>query len=328
MSTNTKIGWTDATWNPTTGCTKVSQGCKHCYAEREWKRLAANPRGGVYQGREFTDVRCHPERLDQPLKWRKPRRVFVNSMSDLFHENVPDEFIDQVFAVMALAPPHIFQVLTKRPRRMWEYMIGQHDIDGLDDVTRVECIRFAAQDYTCTPDEDVRWPPPNIHLGVSCEDQASANERIPLLLKTPAAVRWVSLEPLLGPVDIRRWITDAATETAQRGDPLAATLMRQSVAEGSGWMAPTLDWFVVGGESGPKARPCCVEWIRDVIDQCHEAWVPVFVKQLGARPVRWVQAPSADGYGDYGPEDVKLSNRAGSDPSEWPEDLRVQEYPA
>ncbi len=127
MSDNSGIAWTNATWNPITGCTKVSQGCKHCYAEREWARLSANHKATTYYGRAFTDVACHEDRLDQPLRWKKPRLIFVNSMSDLFHEDVPDVFIDKVFAVMALAEQHVFQVLTKRPKRMLAYLTSKNE---------------------------------------------------------------------------------------------------------------------------------------------------------------------------------------------------------
>jgi len=204
----TKIQWTDATWSPVSGCSKVSAGCKHCYAERDWPRLAKNPKS-PYFGRDFTDVRCHPERLDQPLRWRKPRRIFVNSMSDLFHESVPDSFIDEVFAVMSRCgddttprfdafDAHQFQVLTKRPARMRRYM--EDEIRGSAVCARRLKYRGGSL---------IEWPPPNVWLGVSVEDQATADERIPILLQTPAAVRFVSAEPLLNPVDLSQWLNDA-----------------------------------------------------------------------------------------------------------------------
>jgi protein gp37 len=177
MGANTKIEWTDATWNPVSGCTKVSAGCKNCYAEREWPRLTRLI--PAYAGREFSDVRCHPERLDQPICWKRPRKVFVNSMSDLFHSAVPDDFIDMVFAAMAIAKQHVFQVLTKRPERMLDYMCNLNKRPNLSGV----CL-------------------PNVWLGVSIEDQATANERIPLLLQTPAAKRFLSIEPMLEPIDL------------------------------------------------------------------------------------------------------------------------------
>lgn len=318
------IEWTDETWNPVTGCTKVSQGCKHCYAEgvadRFWGAQYPPTAGiGGLRPRRFTDVRCHPERLDQPLRWRKPRRVFVNSMSDLFHEDVPDEFILQVFTVMWEARQHTFQVLTKRPERMREWMIRLLD--------RGEEARDAGYPGSVQP-----WrPPPNVWLGVSVEDQATANERIPLLLDTPAAVRFVSYEPALGPVDFNAtpWPPPGWTVIPQpppfdvvpqgclpiwQDEP-----MRAKLRDG-------IDWIIVGGESGPGARPFDLAWARSVIEQGRAAGVPVFVKQLGARP-----------YDDWtlegafmldGVVNGRLRDRKGGDPDEWPADLRVREFPA
>lgn len=245
MSDKTNISWTHATWNPVTGCSKVSAGCKNCYAERDWARLGHLP---TYKGRAFTDVACHPERLDQPLRWRRPRRIFVNSMSDLFHPAVPDEFIDQVFAVMSMAGHHTFQVLTKR--RMRDYFLGGAR----------ERITFAVGRHIGVRGVDIRWPLPNVWLGVSVENQDAADERIPLLLQTPAAVRWVSAEPLLGPV----------------------TLWSDWLLEHRAITKPSLDWLVVGGESGPKARGMDPEWARSLRDQCAAAGVPFHFKQWGA----------------------------------------------
>lgn len=313
------IAWCDRTWNPVTGCTKVSAGCKHCYAELMAKRTFGRlydvvhdgyKEGGgkVYRTRRFTDVQCHPDRLDAPLRWRKPSRVFVNSMSDLFHEAVPDEFIDRMFAVMALAPQHTFQVLTKRPARMRAYLRG-----AANDLRRWASAAVNVTQSPCAGHlEDSTYPLPNVWLGVSVEDQATADARIPLLLQTPAAVRFVSYEPALGPVALHEWLT--------HDDPLE----RDAV----------LDWVIGGGESGPKARPCDVAWIRSVVQQCKAAGVPVFVKQLGARPVLvdaagnigfrgllkvWPSLP--DGFYSV------LNDRKGADPSEWPPDLRVREMP-
>lgn len=289
MSENTGISWTNATWNPVTGCTKVSQGCKHCYAEREWPRLAANPKAVSYFGRGFTDVACHDERLDQPLRWKKPRLIFVNSMSDLFHEDIPDAFIDQVFAVMALSPQHTFQVLTKRPERMLMWFDPGYD-------NREHAIGQAMRDMAASCGFDDAgipdWPLENVWLGVSVEDQAMADERIPVLLQTPAAVRWVSAEPLLGPVDLEQAVKCIG-------------------------MTRHLNWVVVGGESGPtkKARPMQSTWVMDLIHQCQQAHVPCFVKQLGANFLT-----------DNGLSQ-KFIHRAGADIAEWPVDLRIREFP-
>lgn len=311
-----KIEWTDATWNPVVGCSPVSEGCRNCYAAKEAIRLGGNPNpkiGALYAGTSemrgtgskrravFTGkVNMVPERLDQPLRWRKPRRVFVNSMSDLFHESVPFEFIDRVFAVMALATQHTFQILTKRPERMAEYLNG--DAFG----------RWCEIARTLDAPHSTRnadYPLPNVWLGTSVEDQAAADERIPHLLRTPAAVRFLSCEPLIGPVDLNKGLN-----------------LGILFQDGTRWggSKPILDWIIVGGESGPGARPCELSWIRSLVEQCQGAGVPVFVKQLGARPMtdRW------DFTGrEPGSIPVALRDRKGGDPAEWPEDLRVREYP-
>jgi len=309
----TKIQWTDETWNPVTGCTKVSTGCKHCYAERDFPRAYRNPRadrGRMPDGsippdgpRSFTDLRLHPGRLDYPLHWRKPRRVFVNSMSDLFHEDVPDGFIDSVFAVMALAKRHTFQVLTKRSERMAEYLAGNGFAAArggpMRDRVDVAAITVPTAEWrhgNLPPPACHRWPLPNVWLGVSCEDQETADGRIPLLLDTPAAVRFVSAEPLLGPIDFAR-IAGA-----------------WHLHGGTGF----LEWVIVGGESGPKARPCDVGWIRSIVEDCRKAKVACFVKQLGRS------------YHDGTEQHRRIfpTDRKGGDPVEWPEDLRVREWPA
>lgn len=307
----TGIQWTDETWNPTSGCSKVSQGCKNCYAERVFPR--------PYPGRKFTDVRTHPDRLQQPLRWKRPRRVFVNSMSDLFHEDVPDQFIDQVFAVMALSPQHTFQVLTKRPERMQAYF--RNEWVGFRQREQMQLMRP-------TSVLDVSYPLPNVWLGVSVEDQETADERIPLLLQTPAAVRFISAEPLLGPVDLTRLHHDTwPSEPNRYGEQYALYMSAfsgirptttQSYVE-----SPKLDWVIVGGESGPKARPCDVDWIRGIVGQCKDAGVPVFVKQLGARRIE-------NGCSDPGHTASldHVRDRKGGDPAEWPADLRVREFPA
>ncbi len=255
---DTSIEWTDKTWNPVTGCTKVSDGCKHCYAERLFPR--------AYPGRAFTKVRCHPERLEQPLRWRKPQRIFVNSMSDLFHEDIPDEFIGLVFRTMCHpdAARHTFQILTKRPERMLAFC-RQMDEFG-----------WIPPDNAC----GITWPLPNVWLGVSVENQETADERIPLLLQTPAAVRFISAEPLLGPIDLKHgnWIPP-------RGGGPKVNIYRPLETQG-----PSLDWVIVGGESGPKARPMHPQWARDLRDQCVAAGVPYFLKQFG----EWAARPWSD----------------------------------
>lgn len=325
--TVTKIAWTDTTWNPIRGCSVVSAGCENCYAMRQAHRFSGpgQPYEGLTRmtghGPKWTGkVMLVPEKLEEPLRWRKPRRVFVNSMSDLFHEDVPDEFIDLVFAAMAIASRHTYQLLTKRPSRMREYLSGiapggSVDADRWDEARKRFWIRASGteRERIGVALAHPRWPLPNVHLGVSVEDQRSADERIPLLLETPAAVRFVSCEPMLGPVAFRNPPTAFAT------------------------YLDGLDWMIVGGESGPGARPCHVEWIRDIVRQCREAKVACFVKQVGSRPV--VDGPERgwpsgrifepdsvfDEYG--GSLRVKIASRGGADPDEWPEDLRVREFP-
>lgn len=255
------IEWTDETWNPVTGCTKVSTGCKHCYAERMWARLSAV--NMPYHGRKFTDVKCHPSRLDMPLHWKKPRKIFVNSMSDLFHEDVPEQFIFDIFNIMIEAKQHTFQILTKRPERMLKVL----------------------QDA-----EPVR----NVWLGVSIEDQETANERIPLLLKTPAAVRWISAEPLLESIDFNidgLWFEDCSDcdSEAYTEDDTGAVILPCCNNTGKTDFVG-IDWVVVGGESGPKARPMHPDWARIIRDQCVEAGVPFLFKQVG----EWTHVPTAE----------------------------------
>lgn len=296
------IEWTDATWNPTRGCTKISPGCKNCYAEtfaERWRGVA----GHAYE-RGF-DPRLVPEKLAEPLGWGRPRRVFVNSMSDLFMDEVDDEYIAAVFGAMACARRHTFQVLTKRARRLpaWSRWV-----DGdlarsswVRDARRpnhapavhlaMECFaRTAHTDGALGFQEDViaEWPLPNVHLGVSVEDKKYGLTRIEHLRETPAALRFLSIEPLLedlGPLDLRG-----------------------------------IGWVIVGGESGQRARECDVAAVRSVVAQCRAQGVPVFVKQLGRRPI-------LDGnrlliLNENDKPDVK-----GKTVSRWPEDLRIQEFP-
>jgi protein gp37 len=248
VSDKTGIEWTDATWNPVTGCTKVSAGCDHCYAETIAHRFdgtKAYPNG--------FDVTLRPERLDQPLRWRRPRRIFVNSMADLFHDDVADYQIARIFSVMARAPRHTFQILTKRHARMRSLVGG--DLYDL-------MVRDLADE-----DDDVmqkfRWPLPNVWLGVSVENQKWADVRIPKLLDTPAAVRFLSCEPLLGPIDLS-----------------------YSSFIGGDWLKG-IGWVIVGGESGPGARPMHPDWARSLRDQCVAADVPFLFKQWGeSRPLQ------------------------------------------
>jgi protein gp37 len=220
MGDNSAIEWTDATWNPVTGCTKVSPGCKHCYAERLAVRLQAM---GVANYRNGFRVTLHPDQLLLPLRWTRPRRVFVNSMSDLFHEGVPQTFVSQVFSVMERASQHVFQILTKRAERL----------EALAPT--------------------LPWPA-NVWQGVSVENEDHV-WRIAHLQRVPASVRFLSLEPLLGPIE--------------------------------GLSLEGISWVIVGGESGPKHRPIRVEWVRSLRDQCRAVGVPFFFKQWGGRTAKF-----------------------------------------
>jgi len=260
---DTKIEWTDKSWNPATGCSPISEGCANCYARRMAIRLGGRcgypPRSADGKQHPF-DVTLHPDKLDQPLKWRKPRRVFACSMGDLFHEDVPDEFIAQVFAVMWRCwPRHTFQVLTKRPARMLDLMTrmetgrctqwGKHAGTPLSDIVwlkgRAWQRAMAKETRFCTKVCD--WPLPNVWLGVTAENQARADERTRLLQQTPAAVRFVSVEPMLGPI---------------YSMPL----------EG-------VDWVICGAETGLGARPMQPEWAYHLRDQCRNMGVPFFFKK-------------------------------------------------
>lgn len=276
MGDKTGIQWTDATWNPIRGCSRVSEGCRNCYAETVANRFKGPgqpyegliAKGGQWNGR----ITVVDSAMEQPLRWRKPRRIFVNSMSDLFHENVPYQVIDQVFAVMAMAlvNNHKFQILTKRPQRMLEYL-NDNNLHGriIDAAREMDNARgtWITEGYLVAYRK--LWPLPNVWLGVSVEDQKTADERIPLLLQTPAAVRWISAEPLIGPIDFSgMWV------------PHENPAMHWNMLE-------ALDWVVVGGESGANARPMHLYWARTLRDQCQSAGTPFFFKQWGEHAPNW-----------------------------------------
>lgn len=273
MANRTAIEWTDATWNPLRGCSRVSAGCQHCYAERVAARFrgAGQPYEGLIHPTTHGwngKVRFVPEALVQPLRWKRPRRIFVNSMSDLFHESVSNEVIAGIFGIMAEAPQHTFQVLTKRPgraRRWFSFM------EPMAREMMHEAVKGAMGYHH--PDRpavnNAAWPLPNVWIGVSVENQATADERIPLLLQCPAAVRWLSCEPLLGPVDM-------VPNISMRVPNL------QGTEETRAYNLPIgIDWVVAGGESGPGARPMHPDWARSLRDQCAAAGVSFLFKQWG-----------------------------------------------
>ena len=295
MAEHSKIEWTDATWQPITGCSVVSPGCTNCYAMRlAGTRLQHHPsRAGLTRdtkaGPVWTgEVRLNEDWLAQPLSWRRPRKVFVCAHGDLFAEGVPDEWIDRIFAVMALAPQHIFQVLTKRPERMRDYLADPAVVRRIYDLAcdlalalRLDVILIAdaSMRALAPPGPQVFlgvWPIPQIWLGVSVEDQRRADERIPILLDTPAAVRWISAEPLLGPVRLRENLGDDWLASGKSGERRG------------------LDWVVVGSESGPNARTCNIDWVRSLRDQCERADVPLFWKQHMVNGKK-ISTPELDG---------------------------------
>jgi protein gp37 len=279
MMGKTSIEWADRVWNPVTGCSKVSQGCKNCYAER----IAAR----FWKGRPFTKVVCNPGKLDDPASWYKPRRVFVNSMSDLFHPDVDDKFIDKVFTRMAVARRHTFLILTKRPERMLAYFKrwtnGGWDTPGIIYHDAMELFRNSRRASGYTYDTMHTWPLPNVWLGVSAEDQTTADERIPLLLQTPAAVRFVSCEPLLGPVDLLHHLAPVMHVNAEKdlSNDTANALVQMGRHVYKYLEGALLDWVIAGGESGPGARPMHPQWAKSIKDQCQAAGVPFFFKQWG-----------------------------------------------
>jgi len=350
-------------------------------------RTAAGPR---WTGK----VELIHSKLVEPLRWRKPQRVFVNSMSDLFHEALTGAAIAAVFGIMALCPHITFQVLTKRADRMKDWTSRMADLSGRWMAMALSNlpINYPRREPLQLP---VGWPLPNVWLGVSVEDQATADARIPLLLQTPAAVRFVSYEPALGPVDFQRWVTGSRNIhvcmdvtgairnksfshlTGDDGRTLtraeAEAQLRALEASGvkvipagdctdfdpqkgcRGHRNAHLDWIIVGGESGPGARPFDVEWARSTVRQCRAAGVPVFCKQLGARPFQGYLTAKETLEGGKGrprpadqqltedaavdilaadlalhvpiPQPLTLKDRKGGDPSEWPEDLRVRQFP-
>lgn len=283
----TKIQWTDETWNPVSGCTRISAGCDHCYIERTPPFRMAHRKFDSPEVGGTTGVRLHPERLTQPWRWRKPRKVFVCSLADLFHDEVPDDHIAAVFGAMVSSPHHIFQVLTKRPARMRSLLGGEE-------------FRFSAAAWAGANSEDGdnvhdwvahgTWPWPNIWLGVTAETQRWANIRVPTLLDTPAAVRFVSAEPLLGPVDLRRWIGHEDEHGPWHYTEFGVSCSCGAPCVNEVCQAVRLNWVIGGGESGPGARPSDPDWFRGLRDQCVSANVAYHFKQFG----EWAPAEDID----------------------------------
>ncbi len=262
-----KIEWTERTWNPMSGCTKVSEGCANCYAEKMANRLKAMGTKGYEDG--FA-VMLHPDRLDEPVERRKPTMYFVCSMGDLFHEDVDFAYIDAIWAVMVLAKQHTFQVLTKRPERMRKYLDGAKERIG-------QCFKDAGYSIAFS------FPPPNVWLGVTAENQEQADKRIPILLDTPAAVRFVSVEPMLGAINLDMLITNNIEDRFRT--VISSLHGKETLWDTKNLIAENehtnLDWVIVGGETGAGARQLKYEWVKNILEQCQEAEVPLFFKKWG-----------------------------------------------
>jgi protein gp37 len=359
MAQLSSIEWTDATWNPTRGCTEIAPGCAHCYAKtfaERWRGVPGHPYELGF------DPRVAPDKLLEPLKWKKPRRIFVDSMSDLFHETFSFDYIAAVFGVMAACADrdigHVFQVLTKRPQRAREFfrwLLGDGTIGDGYEKLRVQSVLHEAVKYVVGYETPGRpavnilrgWPLPNVWIGTSIANQTDADKNIPHLLQIPAAVRFLSIEPLIGPVNL----SAIARHTTGYKEPSMAETSIDAL-RGSGTYPSHLtgipidvefepiQWVIVGGESGPGARPCNVEWIRSIQAQCIAAGVPVFTKQLGAKPFvplsyvggieshPMMQWPASVTWGEHdNAAHPILDDRKGGSMNEWPADLRVREFP-
>lgn len=336
----TTIQWTDHSLNPIRArrflqaepepqyamghhCRKISPGCANCYASKMQSRFRMPEYLGEGAGLNGVEPFLDESKLAEVLRRKKPTKYFWCDMTDLFGEWVLNEWIDRCFATMALTPQHTHQVLTKRPERMLEYVTtrGYH---AYNDVRL----------------ETEQWPARNIWFGVSVEDQTRADERIPLLLQTPAAVRFLSIEPLLGPISLEQYLWAAGGSTAGPWQYPSGRVERASGIGGqtiSSKPAREIRWTIIGGESGPHARPCHLEWVRDLVRQCQAAGTAVFVKQLGRSAWSTVKADHRGridkgahmGSAPVAPEPWRLwlDDSHGGDPAEWPEDLRVRQFP-
>lgn len=299
-----KIQWTDESWNPVVGCSRISPGCKNCYAATA-AQSARLQQFEQYQNVKNWDgeVAFVESQLHKPLKWRSPKRIFVCSMSDLFHENVPDEWRDRVSAVIEKCPQHTFQILTKRPENALKYFQNK--------TFKETC--------EATPDFNLRWKfLPNVWMGVTVENQQMADKRIPLLLQIPAAVRWLSVEPLLEDIDFLDTSVVFVEQAMHSKNPQSWEW--DFIREQGAWedfdILSALNWVVVGGESGRNARPCAIDWLTSIVQQCKNANTPVFVKQLGSN---CCTLPGlAYGYKD----------RQGGNIEEFPQELQVREFPS
>jgi len=353
-----KIEWTQRCLDVSGGCCKCAGGCKHCWATREVWRLAHNPLCGdkwkglgekTSAGLRWTGkIKLFPEMLDVPLRRKKSTTYFVNSKSDLFHKDVPFEFILKIFGLSIYTPWHTYQILTKRIDRVVEFFqwwrkkwAESRILWGLqalaiqsvwsitDEKLRGRATKFWEENYDQSGrgkiDYPVPWPHPNVHIGVSCSTEADANKNIPILLQIPVAVHYVSFEPLLGNIDALKylWLRQKCTGPKGCGFTGASYEFDNPKKDGA-YKCPkcgknhtylvtnNLDWVIVGSESGPQRRSCKTEYVRSLVEQCKSAGVPVFVKQVDTSELK--------------PSGV-LGYKVSKNPEEWPEDLRLREYP-
>jgi protein gp37 len=315
----TEIAWCDYSWNPLVGCSKLSLGCQKCYAAEAAKSARLQQFSQYQKVKEWDGtIEFVENQLTKPLSWKSPKKVFVGSMSDIFHKNVKDEWLDKIFAVMAFARQHTFQVLTKRPKRMQQY---------LSDPATVDRIEEAGYTFTHNMDCVNNWSLPNVWLGTSVENQQVAGDRIPLLLDSPAAVRFLSCEPLLEELNLisheregrsyNYLLNTWETRRSGAGGAVAGGRISPFYADG-------IDQIIIGGESGPGARPCHIDWIRSLVRQCQQTKTAVFVKQWGSNAIN--STPYIDGVVQNNFQ-VKLKNRKGGDITELPLDVQIREFP-
>lgn len=291
MGDKSKIEWTDATWSPVTGCSHSgSPGCDNCYAKRMAKRLQAMGQENYRNGFEVTE---HPHMLNRPLHWKRPRKIFVVSMGDLFHRKVRNEFIAAVFGVMAACPHHKFQLLTKHPRRAKEWFdwVEQREQDGRSMFPHDEpswriyqmLSSYALKHGASIPSHHGgKWPLPNVWMGTTTENQPAANERIPMLLQIPAAIHFISVEPMLSAIDVSKWLP----RLAKMGYASKEITEEHGVKAGDDFILkikPCVSWVLCGGESGPNARPMNPDWARSLRDQCKKSEISFFLKQMAKK---------------------------------------------
>jgi len=327
----TGISYVDETLNPVVGCEPVSEGCARCYAATFAARELCETHKGLTESGAWTGrVRLVPEALERALRWTKPRRVLLPSMGDIFHDDVPDEYLAAIFGVMAASPKHTWLVLTKRTKRLTAWLDwmddwalvrgGRHD----DTLALAASQEVGARAGTAVATGFRQWPPRSVLLGATVENQRCASERLPELarLADRGWRTWVSIEPLLGPVDLVCALLPPGMYAGEDMLDMADATARRALAR--------VEFAAIGGESGADARPCNVSWLRSVVRQCEHACMRVHLKQVGSHYIEpcnavggWLAKPPPE----YGPLKRRLRHRFGGNPEEWPPDLRVRDLP-